>query len=315
MMSELLEKKEFFQVDVDFSDNNAINLITDIITYLGDYQLKKLLKEFNLDSNEVKLEIALIPDCYEVTAGQNKEDGTYKIRVCRGLVEFYFKLLRFFFILFKIDINNQKNEIYEDCPLDSLKKTAINIGSAYWKKEFLNISVFPELKIENKQLDLFINLFYSGLSFFISHELGHIFIQDLNLDYKKNKIVKETKSLKMLKIFEETKNYKLMLIGKWKNELKADNFGFLSNQEKSSVFSLGIIFYFLFLKFCEQYFEKNYFKIRLNNWLSHPPTDLKLKNLFKLKKKIDRKHIKILEYLETSISEFFEKIFEKSDIT
>jgi hypothetical protein len=33
------------------------------------------------------LEINLITDCYEVTAGQNKEDGTYKIKVCRGLVE------------------------------------------------------------------------------------------------------------------------------------------------------------------------------------------------------------------------------------
>jgi len=308
-MSELLKKKEFFQVDIDFSDNNAINLITDIITYLGDYQLKKLLKEFNIDSNAVKLEIELIPDCYEVTAGQNKENGTYKIKVCIGLVEFYFKMPRLFFILFMFYIKNQNQKIEKNKVIspESLKNTANNIGTAYWKREFLNISVFPELKIENNQLDLFIKLLYSGLSFFISHELGHIFIQDLNLDYKKSKIISEEKSYEMLKIYEETRKYKQKLIGNWNYEFKADNFGFLSNQENSSLISLGIILYFLFLKFCEIYFEKRYYKLKLNNWFSHPPSDLKLKNLFKLKKKIDRNHLKKLEYFETSISKLLEK--------
>jgi len=77
-------------------------------------------------------------------------------------------------------------------------------------------------------------------------------------------------------------SYKQKLIRNWNNEFKADSFGFLSNQENSSLFSQSIMFYFLFLKFCELYHEHKFFRLNLGNFESHPPSILKLRNLFEI---------------------------------
>lgn len=309
----LIEEKEIFKENINFINKNFITLIIGLIKNISEYLIKELAKEFNLEFSKLKkiLNINFLKECFETQAAIGCKNGIYHINLCQGLIEFSFKLLRYFFLLFDIDINQGKIVKNESITYKSIYQTGIKIGSAYWKWNFFDIDVFPELEIDRNQLNLFIELFLLMISFFISHELGHMFIENLNQNFNRKVYINENDCIEFLKRFEESVAYKSQILEKWKKELYCDIFGYISCKKfffKQGILTdLSIKLYFIFLIFCDVYLENRYdIKIRIDNWNRTPPGSLRLKNIMSfLNDKYDTNIYKIIKGLENSLYNIF----------